>query len=652
MTTAQTAPAVHTIPAPSDGPTLSVATTITAGHEDALLLRAVTGDDGVLRVRIEATAKVSAAAVATVTFAHTFGVALFAGGIAQRDGDIARHAAPASGLIAAYVTSIHDGGGAVEVVGEPHRAVAEWTSEGFRVHFVLAGTAIARDAVADGAWEAADAVSAERLAEGEARTLALRLTQSTGPVPALFEDAVAFADPLDLHTHRVALWGSQVPALDTLEFAGATYPTLHVPKRAYGDLHTFFDPDAWSSSVAIAFSGIPYLQRQAEQIIERAIGSMRSDGLVPHHFEGEVPDYIAISGSPQPGPNLFVIEAAIDIACATGNITWFRDQWDQGLRRALEWLLDSIDQPSGLLDVVGALWVDVFRRAGLTLDTNAMAVRTFARAADAARALGDPFAERLDAARESVRTGLSVLWSEDHFVTSIDAEDGSIDDHLDTENYLAIAAGATTPEQAEKIVALFDASPLTHPNGRGTFVSLRPYEAEDCYLGNTGDSDVAMARHWWADLLARRVLGDDETFRALFEPVRKDMLELLWMTERYSVDGVMVRAEGYHEYPDLLDYLLREGLYGLSLNLGSVLIAPMRPGPLAARWGAVSYRYSRNEVRLSLPDDLDRVVVIRGLVPGASYEVDDGTVVADATGELRTRMRRELVVVRVPSEVE
>ena len=651
MATTQTASAVHPIPTVPDAPALSVTTTITTGRDDALLVGSTTDGDGAVVLTVEATADLSATAVATVEFGQTFGVALFESGVAQRDGDIARHAAPASGLIAAYATSLRRGG-AVQIDGDPHAAVAEWTDEGFRVHVLLAGRATPRDAVVDGAWSPAEALAAERLPAGETRTVALRLTHSADPVPALFEDAVSFADPLDLHTHRLALWGSQVPAFDTLEFSGATYPTLHAPERAYGSLHTFFDPDAWSSSVAIAYSGIPYLQRQAEQVVERALDHLRADGLAPHHFDGDEPDYIAISGSPQPGPNLFVVEAAIDIACATGDIGWFRDQWDRGLRRALEWLLDRIDDRHGLLDVVGALWVDVFRRAGLTLDTNAMAVRTFGRAADAARAIGDPFAQRLEEARDTVRTHLGALWSEDHFVTSIDAEDGTVDDHLDTENYLAIAAGATTPEQSERIVALFDASPLTHPDGRGTFVSLRPYEAEDCYLGNTGDSDIAMARHWWADLVARRALGDDATFRALFEPVRADLLELLWMTERYSIEGAMVRAEGYHEYPDLLDCLLREGIYGLSLNLGSVLIAPMRPGPLAARWGAISYAYAQDEVRLSLPDDLERAVTIRGLVPDATYAVGDATETTDAAGELRTSMRRDLVATLLLAEVE
>ncbi|MFK4761491.1 hypothetical protein ACI3KS_11200 [Microbacterium sp. ZW T5_45] len=651
MTTTQTATAVHPIPTAVDAPVLSVTTTITQGRDDALVVRSTIDGDGAVVLSVEAEADLFATAVATVEFAQTFGVALFEGGVAQRDGDVARHAAPASGLIAAYATSLH-GGGAVQIDGTAPSAVAEWTDGGFRVHVLLAGDATTHDAVVDGAWSPSDAIDAELLSEGSTRTVVLRLTHAVDPVPALFEDAVAFADPLDLQTHRIALWGSQVGALDTLEFAGAAYPTLHAPKRAYGSLHTFFDPDAWSSSVALAYSGIPYLQRQAEQVVERALAHLHDDGLVPHHFDGDEPDYIAISGSPQPGPNLFVVEAAIDIACATGDIGWFRDQWEGGLRRALEWLLDRIDDRHGLLDVVGALWVDVFRRAGMTLDTNAMAVRTFGRAADAARAIGDPFAQRLDEGRNTVRGHLDALWSDDHFVTSIDAEDGTVDDHLDTENYLAIAAGATTPEQSERIVALFDASPLTHPNGRGTFVSLRPYEAEDCYLGNTGDSDIAMARHWWADLLARRALGDDETFRALFEPVRADMLEMLWMTERYSVDGAMVRSEGYHEYPDLLDYLLREGMYGLSLDLGAVLIAPMRPGPLAARWGGISYAYAQDEVRLTLADDLDRAVTLRGLVPGGRYDVGGTIVTADAAGELHTSMRRDLVATLLPAEVE
>ncbi len=48
----------------------------------------------------------------------------------------------------------------------------------------------------------------------------------------------------------------------------------------------------------------------------------------------------------------------------------------------------------------------------------------------------------------------------------------------------------------------------THPGGRGTWVSERRYEKEDCYGDNDGDSDTAMARIWSAGMATHVRLGD------------------------------------------------------------------------------------------------------------------------------------------------
>ncbi|NJC24454.1 hypothetical protein BJ994_003530 [Arthrobacter pigmenti] len=521
--------------------------------------------------------------------------------------------------------------------------VYQWGDGGFAVGVLLMGRLHGISGqVVDGVQNLETTIDTVEMQAGTVATLVLRVACSQSAAPRLFEDAVGLPDERDLLAHRLALWGSEVPCLGSPDLPDATYPTVNAPTREYGTLHTFFDPDAWSAAVALAYSGIDILQRRARNIVERAIDNIRPDGLIPHHFDGSWPEYVAISGSPQPGPNLFVIEAATDIACATGDLAWLRQMWGKGIRSAAIWLLTQLDETRGLLNVVGALWVDVFRRSGFTLDTNAMAVRTFSRAAEVARVLADPLADRLEGAANSIRENIGALWAKDHFVTSRSPDWSQVDDHEDAENYLAIATGAASPEQGSRIVDHFDSALRMHPEGRGTLVSLRRYESEDCYLGNVGDSDIAMARLWWADLLARRAMGDTESFRQLFTPVRDDLVDNVWMRERYSSTGVPVRADGYHEYPDLIDFLLREGVYGLSIDMASVRIRPMRPGPFDVHWGKIRLVHSEQRVYLSLADELERSVVVYGLKANACYRSEHGVTYADQHGMLQTTIRGNL----------
>lgn len=619
------------------------------------LEEAEAGQDLDVTVTITALAAVSGVVVVDIDLGRPFGVAMYDEGVVQRYGDADRWVAPRAALLTAYAMSARDSRVVHLDDASSSAVVCRWTPETFTLSVIVAGT-IGDHArtVSDGAWDPAEHVRPVAMEPGETRDVVIRILDANDPAPRLFENAVDYSDPRDLRAHRLALWASEVPSLGSLEHQGSAYPTSFAPERAYGTLHTFFDPDAWSASTALAFSGIPFLQQQARMIVERSVDGIRPDGLVPHHFDGEEPLYLAISGSPQPGPNMFLIEAAIEIACATGDVEWFQDAWARGLRRAAEWLLRQRNPETGLLSVTGALWADTFRRAGITLDTNAMALRTFRRAAGAARTAGDDIGDRLEAAADAVKTGFGALWaaSDDHFVTSIAADGTMLDDHVDTENYLAIATGAATPEQARRIVDLFDDHPLTHPGGRGTYVSLRPYTAADCYGGNVGDSDIAMGRLWWADLLARRAMGDAAAFRSLFETVRGDLLDRVWMRERYAEDGRLVRPDGYHEYPDLTDNLLREGLCGLDLDLTSVSITPMRGGPFHARWGTIELSHSPERVLLLLADDLPRSVRVAGLAPGARYALvgaESRELDANGEGIATFTMSRSFVMERTES---
>ncbi len=619
---------------------------------DVELVDAPAGRDVTVTVRVTARAEVSGVVILDIDLGRPFGVAVYDEGVVQRFGDAHRWVAPDAALLTSYAMSAHDSRVVQLDEAASSVTISRWSPRSFTLSVVVAGAIVDRSRrVSEGFWDPVERVRPTSLQPGETREVVLRILDASEPAPRLFEDAVDYSDPRDLRAHRLALWASEVPCLGSLEHRGSTYPTSYAPERAYGTLHTFFDPDAWSASTALAFSGVPFLQREARMIVERSVGGIRPDGLVPHHFDGEEPLYLAISGSPQPGPNMFLIEAAIEIACATGDLEWFTNIWTGGLRRAAEWLLQQRDSDTGLLRVTGALWADTFRRAGITLDTNAMALRTFRRAAGAARIAGDDISDRLATAADAVKAGFGALWavSDDHFVTSI-APDGTVlDDHVDTENYLAIATGGATAEQAGRIVELFDNHPLTHPGGRGTYVSLRPYTAADCYGGNVGDSDIAMGRLWWADLLARRAMGDAAAFRALFEPVRGDLLDRVWLRERYAEDGSLVRPDGYHEYPDLADNLLREGMCGLDLDLTSVAITPMRDEPFHARWGTIAISHSPERVSLSLADDLTRSVRVAGLVPGARYTLigaESRELEANRDGVATFSMSRSFVVER------
>ena len=611
-----------------EGPDVaSVQTSLTTKVEgESLLISAVVTAVGGVAVR----------AGVRVATAAGFGVGMYEGGVIQRVDDTSGWAFSPTPLTCFYTMDPKLGSSAV-TTEPPAPGICEWVQgEGAAVTLILIG-AMRADICGFTAGPAAlgSAADAAPMSAGESRAITIRVDLRESAGPAVYPEAVTLPDERDTLTHAIALWGSQVPSLGTLEIPGSAYPTINLPRREYGTLHTFFDPDAWSVVASLSFSGVAALRGQARDIIERSLTHITPAGLVPHHFDAEEPMYTAISGSPQPGPNIFLVEAAIDHACATGDFPWLATAWHRGLRAACIWLLQQVDPTTGLLYVEGALWVDVFRRRGFTLDTNAMVVRTFGRAAEVAQHFGDGLEHALHSAAEAARLGLQLLWSEDHFVTSLDREPGITADHMDAENFLAIAVGATSAEQTRRIVELFDGSLLTHPGGRGTWVSLHRYDGEDCYLFNAGDSDVAMARLWWADLLARRRMGDRVRFAELYEAVRADLLELVWMRERYAAGGHMTRARGYHEYPGILDMMLREGLCGISLDVRSVEVAPMRSGPFVAQFGELRLEYAADKVSLHVPGDAPRRITVRGLVPHQAYMWWGGLVTADAQGAVR-----------------
>ena len=423
--------------------------------------------------------------------------------------------------------------------------------------------------------------------------------------------------------------------LGSYELPGSAYPTLATPGRSYGDGNSFFDPDAWEVIRTLLYSGDRYLQNQAREVIERSGEAILGSGQIPHHFDGAEPTYVAISGATQTGPNIFWISSALDYASATGDYAWLREQMPR-IEHALAFITDRYDPDVQLISAPGPLWIDVFIRENFTSDTNAFMVGLLRRIADAEALLGDDAlaADRRGLAGDIAEGINGHLWSDDHYVTQLNP-DGTTRDLVDYDaNLLAVAFGVAPPERAQQVLARVDAGPCTH--GRATWVSEQYYGPEDTYNGNTGDSATAMGRIGWADAHARRRVGDRATYRdAILDPLRADLLERTWLTERYDCSGTAIRAPYYHEYPELVAMLLREVSYGIELGLGTVTIDPFERRAYSHHVGDVDVDYSAKALEISLPGSGERAFDVHGLTANARY-----VVVATGSGPAQPRQVR------------
>lgn len=537
-----------------------------------------------------------------------------------------------SDTLSAFYT-IGNGVGSLAIVPEPGEGQSILTRDESRgtvgLQLVRFGESNTEDVWAETTWKPIGNVAA-----GDRFAAAFMLYANDLPFPTHAVTHGRFPDLNDARTHYTAIYATSATSLGSYLIGGSAYPTILMPERTYWSLHTFFDPDAWSTVGVLANSGDPYLEREARRVLDRALSGITASGQVPHHFDGEEPFYVAISGVAQTGPNLFLNLAALDYVCATGDVEWYRAAWTGGLKHALDWVIEFYDPERRLLNVIGPLWVDVFRREGFTFDTNAAAVYMLERTADAADYLGDPqTAERFRALSRDIRVGIEALWDRDHYVTARGKDNwDAIHDMVDSDGYLAVAFEIADPARYPEIVERLDRVPNMHGGGKGTWVSERYYGPQETYGENTGDSATAMGRLWWADLLARQVMNDRSTFTRMYEAVRDDQFDLTWMRERYSSDGSMIRAPGYHEYPEILDKMLREGYYGLTITLQRVTVRPMLDAPFAFDTGRIALSHSRDAVDILVPGDGTRTYTIGGLEPRAPYRLAGLTHVADDEG--------------------
>ena len=93
------------------------------------------------------------------------------------------------------------------------------------------------------------------------------------------------------------------------EKLGQIATTVARPDRGYAGTYNYFDPDNFFSMTALIYSGEPFLQEQARTVIERSgawlcIGEVEKKntctyGQLPHHFVGDKPTVLALSGATQ-----------------------------------------------------------------------------------------------------------------------------------------------------------------------------------------------------------------------------------------------------------------------------------------------------------------------------------------------------------------
>jgi len=527
--------------------------------------------------------------------------------------------------------------GSVAVVPSPSSPLAGWAMESYDNEGVGLGTILVGHYPIIEEWRLTDWKTAPDIVPpaGATYQTEFEIYPNNYAFPVF---SIPADDPMDfrnLRTLYTAIYGNAAGALGTFKFDGSAYPTLAAPGRAYGDLYTFFDPDAWNTVATLSFSGDPYLQEQARRIVELDAIHMRH-GQIPHHFANGEPTFLAISTATQTGPNIFWVLAAIDYATGTGNEAWLREHYPQ-LKAATDWVLNSYDPNRKLVKVGGPLFIDVFIRQGYTLDSNAMLLRLLPLMASVAQFCGDPaaatrYANLADAIKHGLNAG---LWNgTDHYITQRNS-DWSSRDMVDYDgNYAAIAFGAATdPQQIAALYRRLDGGPQTHPGNRGTWTSEKYYGPNDCYGGNTGDSATAMGRIWWLDLDSRYVTGDLTNFYRYFEPIQDDLLQHTWLTERYNAQGQSIRAPFYHEYPEITAMILREMIYGIDIKIARVRIKPFGLNAYDYQLGNLAVYYRQARVRLHIPGHGERTYEIHGLLPHTAYAVSTGQkITTDSNG--------------------
>ena len=124
----------------------------------------------------------------------------------------------------------------------------------------------------------------------------------------------------------------------------------------------------------------------------------------------------------------------------------------------------------------------------------------------------------------------------------------------------------------------------------------------------------------------RKRMGDVRTFEdLLLAPLQKDLIDNVWLYERYDANSTQIRTAYYFEYPSFVAIMLREIRYGINIGLASVEIAPFPAKTFSYSFGSTAVSYSASAVTMSLPGAAAtarrKQVRITGLKAESTYRV-------------------------------
>jgi len=518
------------------------------------------------------------------------------------------------------------------------------------LHGILVGSVSSRDYWSSG-YSSADNTNLPEETQTWSRKWRISANDRNFPAATLPSGSVVnMADP-DIEGFMTGIYANAVPCLCTYpnevsngEHVAQIATTLRYQDyRGYNHTYSYFDPDNYFGVSAILFSGDAYLQDQARRVIERNGDFLNTEtGQAMHHFEGVVPQYTALSGEKQSGPNIFWTKTALQYAAVTGDLDWLGG-YMKTLRLSSSFVFDLIEEDSNLLLAPGSLMIDVFIRSNYTADSNSMVVGFLKDFAQAERLMGNSTrADELEAQAERVSGAVNEqLWAgedagADHFITQLNP-DGTTRDFVDYDaNLIAVANGVSDEARSRLIQKRVDSGPCSGASGAGAqWVSEVYYGPDDTTDGNVGDSNCSMARIGWFDALGRKRLGsrdDLEYFEnRILLPLQSDVLQYTWLHERYGCDGLQQdwRTMYYFEYPSFVAMLTREMRYGVSLQLNSVEVAPFTSTAAAQGYeyhiGNVDVVYAPSGVTsISAPGFSGKLSQYRvsGLTPGGIFSVN------------------------------
>lgn len=493
---------------------------------------------------------------------------------------------------------------------------------------------------------------------------------------------------LDLASSFIGIYGSPMGCIQSYykDHDGMISPTIAHPDVGYSPLTNFFDPDNFISLSALMYSNDKYLVKEVKKILYRTgqtmcgVGNysnpivcnsnkvLKKDpskkeyyeiigkneqsshyGQIMHHFDRLLPDYNSIAGSVQLGPNIFWTLSCLRFISITQDNTFAQNILPY-IEASTQFLLSFYNEEIHLIDSPGPLWIDVFVRENYTSDSNAMLIPYLQEVAIFYEYMQyEP--ERYNAATlrqisEDIKASINqYLWNKDdndHYITQMNLDLNTTRDFIDYDaNLIALAFGVVDDnDKAKRIFERIDSNPFSH--ARATWVSEKEYtgDPEDCYSGPVsnglcGDSNMTMARIGWVDSLARKRYDDKDVFEnLLLKPLQIDLMNNIWLTERYNENGEAIRTPYYFEYASLVPIMLREVSYGIHIGLLDVTINPLVNKEFNYNVGRMKIYYHQKEILIQLPDtsisvddDSDapesrvKQTNLHSLLPNSKYQV-------------------------------